>query len=108
MTQQGGSTGFFGSLLGGLLGVGHADGGPVTAGKMYPVGERGPELFMPGTSGTIIPNHNLGSGGGIQVFNDFRGVDAATTQYVDARVRQGVQAAIQGAQAKIADRQRRS
>jgi len=33
-----------------------ASGGPVTAGIPYMVGERGPELFIPGRSGTIIPN----------------------------------------------------
>ena len=31
-------------------------GGPVDAGGRYLVGERGPELFMPGSSGTIVPN----------------------------------------------------
>lgn len=34
-----------------------ADGGPVTAGIPYIVGERGKELFVPKTSGAIIPNH---------------------------------------------------
>ena len=32
------------------------EGGPVSAGKRYLVGERGPELFMPGLSGQIFPN----------------------------------------------------
>lgn len=41
-----------------------AEGGPVYAGRGYLVGERGPELFMPNKSGTIIPNSNLGSSGG--------------------------------------------
>lgn len=36
-------------------------GGPVVAGNLYEVGERGPELFAPSVSGTIIPN---GGGGG--------------------------------------------
>ena len=40
-----------------------AAGGTVSAGSPYIVGEKGPELFMPGKSGTIIPNHNLKSGG---------------------------------------------
>ena len=34
-----------------------ADGGPVTAGKPYIVGEEGPEMFMPKVAGDIIPNH---------------------------------------------------
>lgn len=33
-----------------------ANGGPVTSGKPYVVGERGPELFIPGNSGQIINN----------------------------------------------------
>jgi hypothetical protein len=33
-----------------------AAGGPVLAGSPYIVGERGPELFVPGASGSIVPN----------------------------------------------------
>lgn len=40
---------------------GRAVGGPVTSGFPYIIGERGPELFMPNTSGTIIPNNKLSS-----------------------------------------------
>jgi hypothetical protein len=36
-------------------------GGPVEAGSAYLVGEQGPELFMPGQSGRIIPNGQTGS-----------------------------------------------
>lgn len=36
-----------------------ASGGPVNKGGSYLVGEDGPERFMPGQSGTIIPNHML-------------------------------------------------
>jgi hypothetical protein len=39
--------------------TGKADGGPVSGGTAYIVGERGPELFMPGVSGTIIPNDQI-------------------------------------------------
>ena len=39
---------------------GRATGGPVTANTPYMVGEAGPELFMPSTSGAIRPNHELG------------------------------------------------
>jgi hypothetical protein len=41
-----------------------ANGGPVNSNAPYIVGERGPELFVPGTSGAIIPNNRMGSGGG--------------------------------------------
>ena len=37
-----------------------ASGGPVMAGGSYVVGERGPELFTPGTSGNITPNGAMG------------------------------------------------
>ena len=40
-----------------------AAGGPVSAGKPYWVGEKGPEVMVPGASGSIIPNHRLGGGG---------------------------------------------
>ena len=40
-----------------------ASGGPVSAGSPYIVGERGPELFVPGRSGNIVPNNALASGG---------------------------------------------
>lgn len=39
-----------------------ASGGPVAGGGSYLVGERGPELFTPGTSGNITPNNALGGG----------------------------------------------
>ena len=42
--------------------AGKAAGGPVMGGTPYIVGEKGPELFMPGRSGTIIPNDALGGG----------------------------------------------
>ena len=37
-----------------------AAGGPVEGGSTYLVGERGPELFTPGASGTITPNNAMG------------------------------------------------
>jgi phage-related minor tail protein len=37
-----------------------ANGGPVMGGSSYLVGERGPELFTPGTSGNITPNGAMG------------------------------------------------
>ena len=47
--------------IGKAFGGGKADGGSVSKGKSYLVGERGPELFTPGRSGMITPNENLGS-----------------------------------------------
>lgn len=45
-------------------GGGRAVGGPVSANTAYTVGERGPELFIPNVSGTIIPNEDMGRGRG--------------------------------------------
>jgi TP901 family phage tail tape measure protein len=42
---------------------GRAMGGPVIGGSPYLVGERGPELFVPSSSGRIVPNDRLGGGG---------------------------------------------
>lgn len=55
---------------------GKAVGGPVTGGTPYIVGEKGPELFVPGASGSIVPNDVLtasssrpASGGGARVYS---------------------------------------
>ena len=52
-----------GGAIDNVFGGGKAMGGPVNAGTSYVVGERGPELFMPNQSGTIIPNNKLGGAG---------------------------------------------
>ena len=41
--------------IGGVPLVGRASGGPVSSNSTYMVGEKGPELFVPSSSGTIIP-----------------------------------------------------
>jgi hypothetical protein len=41
-----------------------AMGGPVSSGSPYVVGEKGPELFVPHASGTIVPNNKMGGGSG--------------------------------------------
>ena len=50
-----------GTLFDGLI-PGLASGGPVASSNMYLVGEKGPELFVPDSDGTIVPNHKLSSG----------------------------------------------
>jgi len=50
----GGLLASLGTLLGGALGLpGRATGGPVSPGRAYRVGEAGPELFVPTSSGRI-------------------------------------------------------
>lgn len=44
--------------------MGYANGGDPPVGVASMVGERGPELFVPRTAGTIIPNHALAGGMG--------------------------------------------
>ena len=44
---------------------GLANGGQASAGRSYLVGERGPEIFTPKSSGTVIPNNKIGGSGGI-------------------------------------------
>jgi len=59
-----GGGGIFGGFLSGLFGK-RARGGPVSAGGAFLVGERGPELLQMGSKGgNIIPNSELGGGGG--------------------------------------------
>ena len=52
-------------IMGSLIGGAFADGGRPPTGKMSLVGERGPELFVPDSAGTIVPNHALGGGGAV-------------------------------------------
>lgn len=43
------------AALGGLFGGSRADGGPVSGGAAYLVGERGPEVFRPAVGGVVEP-----------------------------------------------------
>ncbi|WP_338446652.1 tail tape measure protein [Pelagerythrobacter marensis] len=53
----GGSGGLLGGLVGALFGLpGRATGGPVSPGRGYLVGERGPELFVPTSAGRVEPS----------------------------------------------------
>lgn len=57
-----------GGLLGSILGLpGRATGGPVSPGRGYLVGERGPELFVPTSAGRVLP-----SGGEARAARDVR------------------------------------
>jgi len=52
------------SLLRSIPGIGgfFANGGVTKPNKSYIVGERGPELFTPGVTGRVTPNHEMGGG----------------------------------------------
>jgi hypothetical protein len=70
---------------------GRAAGGPVTSQQPYMVGERGPELFMPGTGGSVVNNNDLrsamgrppGGANGSPVLNmSFQSTTINGTEYV--------------------------
>lgn len=53
--------GLLASLGGSLLGLpGRATGGPVSQGRPYLIGERGPELFVPSSTGRVEPLRSAG------------------------------------------------
>ena len=61
--------GLLGTLFGGFL----ANGGSTKAGKSYVVGERGPEIFTPGMTGTVTPNNAIGGSTNVVVNVDASG-----------------------------------
>lgn len=70
---------------------GRATGGPVGGGVTYLVGERGPELFQPSSSGNIISNNSMGMQGAaaqmvmVVVKGKISGRDIALSQARDSR-----------------------
>jgi len=76
-----------GGILGFLSGGKLAEGGRAAGGKSFIVGEKGPELFVPRSTGTVIPNNKLGGGGNTSVVvnvdasgSDVQGDDAAAKE----------------------------
>jgi TP901 family phage tail tape measure protein/lambda family phage tail tape measure protein len=57
LSALGGAGGGIGSFFGG----GKASGGAVNPNQAFLVGERGPEMFVPPSSGQIVPNETLGA-----------------------------------------------
>jgi len=64
---------FFGKIFGGFM----ATGGDVTPGKAYVVGEKHPEFFVPGKSGSIVPTLQTGGGHTTNLSVHFHGVTDA-------------------------------
>jgi lambda family phage tail tape measure protein len=66
-----------------------ADGGDPPVGQASLVGERGPELFIPKSAGTIIPNNKLSGmgGGGSTTVNNYN-IHAIDTQSFEQRLYQ--------------------
>lgn len=63
--------------------LGKATGGPVDAMTPYMVGERGPELFVPRSAGTIVPNNALT--GSTNITYNITATDAASFRQMIAR-----------------------
>lgn len=99
MQMKAAASGFLSSLFGSMFGmksnpyqpaavmgmVGYADGGSPAVNTPSIVGERGPELFVPRTAGTIIPNHALaGVGGTTMVTNNY--INAIDTKSFEERL----------------------
>lgn len=99
----GGGFGSFGGLFKSVFGGFKADGGSVSRGKSYIVGERGPELFAPNQSGSIIPNAQ--DSGGINIVNNIDASGGGAD--VDQRIRIAVTAAGQQTVASVQDLLRR-
>ena len=74
----------------GVFSGARAEGGPVTGGGAYLVGERGPEVFRPASAGSIEP---LG-GGGVSVTVNVSGSDAAGLARSDAQLAQALARAV--------------
>ena len=71
-------------------------GGPVQGQSPYLVGERGPELFIPNSSGNIIPNNQIGGGAGVvvnQTINVTTGIQSTVRAEIAGLMPQIAQAA---------------
>lgn len=97
------------SIVPGLSGVGNffggarANGGSVMGGRGYLVGERGPELFMPGRSGGIAPTGSFGGGVNVVVNVDASGSQVQGDQNQAKALGGAISAAVQ---AEIVKQQR--
>lgn len=80
-----------------------ANGGSVTSGRPYVVGERGPELFMPGRSGGIAPTGSFGGGVNVVVNVDASGSSVQGDQSQAKALGGAISAAVQ---AEIVKQQR--
>lgn len=76
---------------------GKASGGPVRGGVPYKVGEVGPELFIPWTDGSIVPNSRIsrmggdsGGGGGLNVSMSVNFYGPAEPAGVQRAIRDGM------------------
>jgi phage-related minor tail protein len=92
-----------GSFLSGLLGF--ADGGQPPINKPSIVGEKGPELFIPKTAGTIVPNGGGNGGnqpaGNTYITNNISAIDAKSVAQLFAENRRTLFGSVQLAQKEL-------
>jgi len=99
-----GIVGFFGRLFGGF----RAQGGAVAANRSYIVGENGPEMMVPGTSGRVIPTNQLGGAGGETVIvQQTINISTGVQQTVRAEIRQLMPQIAENAKQAVVDAKRR-
>jgi phage-related minor tail protein len=82
-----------------------AMGGPVSGGRPYMVGERGPELVVPSRNGHVMPNNQLG--GGTVVVNQNINVATGVQQTVRAEVLGLMPQIAEASKAAVLDARRR-
>ena len=91
-----GITGGAGGIFGSLPFLNFANGGRPPVGRPSIVGEKGPELFVPRRSGTIIPNDKLGGGStNINVNIDASGSSVEGDEQQSKELGRAISAAIQ-------------
>jgi hypothetical protein len=72
-----------------------ANGGPVMGGSPYLVGERGPELFVPGRTGMIVPNNQISGGTNVTVNVDASGSSVQGNDQQAGQLGRAIAAAVQ-------------
>ena len=80
-------------------------GGTTASGQAYIVGERGPEMFIPGKTGTVVPNNQLGGSGA--VVNQTINISTGVSQTVRAEVIGLMPQIMESTKAAILDAKRR-
>ena len=100
----------FSNMGGGLSGMSFAfsgflaGGGPTAPGNAYMVGEEGPELFTPGTTGVVTPQRSPT----VNNYIDARGADAGVEGRVRMAMRDSEDRAVVRAIASVKEMQKRS
>ena len=102
------ATGWLDTLFSGLF---KAEGGPVKGGQAYVVGEKGPELFVPPSAGSIIPNNKMATAmptssaastaSNTYITNNISAIDAKSVAQLFAENRRTLFGSVQMAQKEL-------